>query len=98
VLQLLDLAAHLRIRGHFGGAIYPLRDLVDLLPQGIGFLVDKSGLRWLLAQIYDNAPKLRRSLAAVGPVARHDDGRAELADARFHEVDFGLRVEGEAVE
>ena len=45
VLQLLDLRAHLGVGGDLGGAVDLLRDLVDLVPQRVGVLVDE-GRAW----------------------------------------------------
>ena len=61
-LQLLDLRAHLRIRGHLRGAVDLLRDLVDLLPQRIGVLVDEARARGLVTEADDDLRQLGRTV------------------------------------
>src|SRR6267142_5304125 len=63
-LELLDLAAHLGVRGHLARAVDLLRDLVDLVPERIRLVVDELEVALLLAQVDDDASELRRALAA----------------------------------
>ncbi len=98
VLELLDLRPDLAVCSDFRSSVYLFRDLVDLVPQRIVVFVDVLNGGRPVAQLHHFARELGRPLAAIRPVRREHDRRAEFAHARLEQFELGGRVAGELVD